>query len=257
LIRIFNGIVFAIYTKEGCGIIVKQLNLDSFSSKDIDIEINQYKILSGLKAYRAEFNRNRLYPYLAELVYLSSQLEEILARKPLMSLPLPKGIKNSIKDKNVFVEIVDNPIENKEYYFDLIEWALPKIKELIEEAYVFYNFVEENMIIHEVGMPPIFKNDGFLFINDNSHTVLQIHRFEYSVYSSTVKPFNSLKTSFVEIADALSFEGEEEIVKVNLVKKFGEKPSIATFLCKSEFDFPFDQTIFPIAKRKLLNYLTE
>jgi hypothetical protein len=236
---------------------VKQLNLDSFSSKDVDIEINQYKILSGLKDYRTEFNRNRLYPYLAELVYLSSQLEEILARKPILSLPLPKGIKTSAKDKNVFVEIVDKPIENKEYYFDLIEWALPKIKEVIDEAYIFYNFVEENMVIHEVGTPPIYKNDGFLFVADNSHTVLQIHRFEYSVYSSTAKPFSSLKTSFVEIADALNFDGEEEIVKVNLVKKLGEKPGIATFLCKSEFDFPFDQTIFPIAKRKLLNHLAE
>ncbi len=236
---------------------MKQLNLDSFSSKDADIEINQYKILSGLKEYRAEFNKNRLYPYLAELVYLSSQLEEILGRKALMNLPLPKGIKNGAKDKNVFVEIVDKPVENKEYYYDLIEWALPKIKEVIEEAYIFYNFVENNMMIQEVGTPPIYKNDGLLFVADNFHTVLQIHRYEYSVYSSTAKPFSSLKTTFVEIADALNFDGEEEIVKINLVKKYKEKPNIATFLCKCEFDFPFDQTIFPIAKRKLLNYLAE
>ena len=236
---------------------MKQLNLDSFSSKDADIELNQYKILSGLKNYRAEFNRNRLYPYLAELVYLSSQLEEILGRKGLVSIPLPKGIKNSDKEKNVFVEIVDKPVEVKEYYYDLIEWALPKIKEVIEEAYIFYNFVEESMLIHEVGTQPVYRNDGYLFVPDRSHTVLQIHRYEYSVYSSNAKPYSSLKTSFVEIADELNFDGEEEIVKINLVKKYKEKPNIATYLCTSEFDFPFDQTIFPIAKRKLLNHLAE
>lgn len=237
---------------------MKQLCLDSFSSKEADIEINQYKILSGLKNYRAEFNKNRLYPYLAELVYLTSQLEEILGKKGLINLPLPKGIKNGVKDKNVFVEIVDKPpVETKEYLFDLIEWALPKIKEVIEEAYIFYNFVEENMTIHEVGTKPILKNDGYLFVTDSAHTVLQIHRYEYSVYSSNAKPFSSLKTSFVEIADALTFEGEEEIVKVNLVKKYKDKPNIAAYICKCEFDFPFDQTIFPIAKRKLLNYLAE
>lgn len=244
-------------SKENPGDNMKQLNLGSFSSQEEDIEINQYKILSGLKEYRAEFNRNRLYPYLAELVYLSSQLEEILERKGLLSIPLPKGIKNSAKDKNIFVQIVDKPIENKEYCFDLIEWALPKIKEVIEEAYIFFNFVEESMIIHEVGTPPLYKNQGFLFVSDNSHTVLQIHRFEYSVYSSTAKPFSSLKTSFVEIADALNFDGEEEIVKVNLVKRYNEKPNIAAYICQSDFDFPFDQTIFPIAKRKLLNYLNK
>jgi hypothetical protein len=236
---------------------VKQLNLDSFNAKEADVEINQYKILSGLKLYRAEFNRNRLYPYLAELVFLTSQLEEIMGRKGLVNIPLPKGIKNGHKEKNVFVEIVDKPVDNKEYSFDLIEWALPKIKEVIDEAYIFYNFVEENMIIHEVGTKPLLKNDGFLFVSDNAHTVLQIHRFEYSVYSSTAKPFSSLKTSFVEIADAITFDGEEEIVKVNLVRKYNEKPNIATYICKTDFDFPFDQTIFPIAKRKLLNLLAE
>jgi hypothetical protein len=61
----------------------------------------------------------------------------------------------------------------------------------------------------------------------------------------------------VEIADALNFDGEEEIVKVNLVKRYNEKPNIAAYICQSDFDFPFDQTIFPIAKRKLLNYLNK
>jgi hypothetical protein len=236
---------------------VKQLNLDAFIYKEADIEINQYKILSGLKEYRAEFNKNKLYPYLAELVYLSSQLEEILDKKGQMNIPLPKGIKNAPKEKNVFVEIVEKPVENKEYFIELIEWSLPKIKEVIEEAYIFYNFVEENMTIHAVGTPPLFKNNGFLFVSDNAHNVLQIHRYEYSVYSSTAKPFSSLKTSYVEIGDALNFDGEEEIVKINMVKKYSEKPNIATYLCKSDYDFPFDQTIFPIAKRKLLNYLAE
>lgn len=236
---------------------MKQLNLDAFCSKEADIEINQYKILSGLKHYREEFNKNRLYPYLAELVYLASQLEDVVEKKGQLSIPLPKGIKNREKEKNVFVEIVDNPVDVKDYLFDLIEWALPLIKEVIEEAYVLYSFVEENMIIHEVGTIPIFKDNGFIFVPDNSHKVLQIHRYEYSLYSSDAKPFSSLQTSFVEIEDAIKFNGEEEIIKVNLVKKYMEKPNIAAYICENDYDFPFDETVFPIAKRKLLNYLAE
>jgi hypothetical protein len=213
--------------------------------------------LAGLKAYRHEFNKNRLYPHLAELVYLSSQLEEILDKKGNVSLPLPKGIKNHRDSKNIIIEIVDKPSDTKDYFYDLIDWALPQIKELIDEAYILYNFIEENMSIYEVGNKPLLKNDGFLFVSDCNNKVLQIHRYEYSIYSSTSKPFNSLKTTFLQIADALNFDGEEEIVKINMVRKYKEKQNIATYFCKCDFNFPFDQTIFPIAKRKLLNFLAE
>ena len=236
---------------------MKNLTLDSFCSKEADIEINQYKILSGLKHYREEFNRNRLYPYLTDLVNLSSQLEEVFEKRAQLTAPLPKGIKNGEKEKNVFVEIIENPVEVKDYLYDLIEWALPQIKQVIEEAYVFYNFVEDNMNVHEVGAVSEFKNNGFFFVPDNAHKVLQIHRYDYYLYSFDSKPFSSIQTCFVEIEEQLKFKGEEEIIKFNLVKKYKENPNVAAYICENEYDFPFEETIFPIAKRKLLSHLDE
>ncbi len=235
---------------------MKTLNLDSFISKETDIEINQYKILSGLKEYRSEFNLNKLYPSLSELVYLSAQLEEVFDKKNNISIPLPKGIKSKAKDKNIFIEIIEQPSEQKEYLYDLIRWSIPLIKNLIDEAYILYNFVEDNMEIFEVGVKPIFKNEGYLLVPDNVQEVLQIHRYECSIYSSDARPFHSLKTRFVHNSKQLNFSGAEEFLKLELVKKYKDKPNIATYLCNTDLDFPFDETIFPIAKRKLLDYLS-
>ncbi len=236
---------------------MKCLTIDSFVAKETDIELNQYKILSGLKEYRAEFNKNRLYPALSELVYLSSQLEEILERKGGIGLPLPKGIKNSHNEKNVFVELIDQAKEHKEYLFDLIDWSIPVIKSLIDEAYLVYNFVDENMTIEEVGISPILKNEGYILVSDAQHSVLHIHRYECSSYSSGETPFHSLKTRFVQTAPPLNFSSESEFVKIELVKKYRDKPNIATYLCNTELDFPFSETIFPVAKRKLLDFITD
>ena len=235
---------------------LKSLNLDSFVSKETDIEKNQYKILSGLKEYRLEFKQNKLYPSLSELVYLSSQLEDISDRKGTISIPLPKGIKSKSKDKNIFIEIVEQQKDQKEYLFDLINWAIPLIKNLIDEAYILYNFVEENMEIIEVGIRPVFKNEGYLLVPNNNQNVLKIFRYESSIYSSEARPFHSLKTRFVQNSKQLNFAGAEEFVKLELIKKYNEKPNIATYLCNTELDLPFDETIFPIAKRKLLDYLS-
>ncbi len=235
---------------------LKSLNLDSFISRETDIEKNQYRILSGLKEFRLEFNTNKLYPSLSELVYLSSQLEEITDRRGNLSIPLPKGIKGKKHDKNVFIEMVEQQNTQKDYLIDLINWTLPLIKDLIEEAYILYNYVEKNMEIIEVGIKPIFRNEGFLLVPNNSQKVLNIYRYQSSIYSSDVRPFQTLKTNFIQNSKPLNFSGAEEFVKLELIKKFSEKPSIATYLCNTELDFPFEETIFPIAKRKLLDYLS-
>lgn len=236
---------------------MKSLNIESFVTKETDIEINQYKILSGLKEYRTEFNLNCLYPSLSELVYLTSQLEEAIERKGNLSLPLPKGIKSKGKDKNLIVEIIEQTNEKKEFFYELMEWSLPKIKSLIDEAYVLYNFVYDNMTIEEVGTKPILNNEGYLFVPDKQHSILQIHRYECSTYSSGETPFHSLKTRFVQTVPGLNFASESEIVKIELVKRYHDKPNIAAYLCNTELDFPFHETIFPVAKRKLLDCITE
>ena len=245
------------FLQKSKGVEVKQLTIDSFISNETDVELNQYKILSLLKEYRSEFNRNKLYPALAELVYLSSQLEEILDKKSNLSLPLPKGIKNGISEKNVIIELIDQSTEHRDYLYDLIEWALPVIKNLIDEAYVLYNFVEDNMGIEQVGIPPLYKDEGYLFVPDNCLSLLQIYRFECSIYSPGNKPYHSLKTRFVQTSKSLNFSGSADFVKIELVKKYKDPPNIATYLCYINLDFPYTETIFPIAKRKLLNYISE
>ena len=235
---------------------MKRLSLQTFIPKEQDLEINQYKVLAGIRTYRAEFLKNKLYPSLAELVYLSSQLEEILNRKTGSSFPLPKGIKGySSKDKNIIVEIIEQSKERPEYLFSLIEWALPQIKEVIDEAYVLYDFVEHNMRITKVGVASRNKLEGYLMVPDNAASLLYIHRYDCIVYSTESKPFHSLKTTFVQTAKQLFYPGSAESIKLEIIKKYREHPGIATFLCEIDMELPYMETVFPIAKRKLLSYL--
>jgi hypothetical protein len=40
-----------------------------------------------------------------------------------------------------------------------------------------------------------------------------------------------------------------------LIAEHRELPNPATYLCQTELDFPFQETILPVAKRKLLRRL--
>ncbi len=236
---------------------MKQLQLNSFIASDKDIEINQYKILAGIKAYRNEFRRYKLYPSLAEIVYLSSQLEEIYEKKNGSTVHLPKSIKTGkMNDKSIIVEIVDKPAVKNDYFYDLIKWALPILRELIDEAYIIYDFAEANINIIEIGKMPEFKDHGYLFIPDNINSNLQILRFECPVYYGGSKPFYSLKTKFVQFDKLPIFTSSLEGVKQSILKKYAEKDDTAAYYCRTDLEFPIYETILPLVKRKLLSRLS-
>ena len=232
------------------------LSLENFITSDIDFEINQYKVLSGLKAYQLEFNKKRLYPSLTDLISLINHLQDILNQKNNLEVSFPKKIKEyDLKNKQVIFEKTEKINMNIEFLFKLIEWSLPKIKEVIEEGLAIHEFVENNLEVKQVGVIPIYKSEGYFLIPDNIESILQIHQFECSLLSSDKERYRALKTKFVKALENALIEKSPESIKIELIKEFDEFPNPATYICNTELDFPFSETIFPIAKRKLMAQL--
>jgi hypothetical protein len=231
------------------------LSLTTFISPDRDLEKSQYRILAGLKEYQKEFNKKRICPSLTELVNLVSLLEEILKQKKTLHKYFPKQIKGyDIENQKVLYETIEHITDDLKFYFKLIEWALPKVKQVIEEGIILYEFVENNIKIEEIGILPLYKNEGYFMINENDSKI-QIHRFECSLFSSDKEQYRTLKTQLLREVSLNSLEKTPEALKMELVREFKDLPNPATFFCDSELDFPFAESIFPIAKRKLMSKL--
>ncbi len=232
------------------------LRLENFISSEIDLELNQYRVLSGLKDYRLEFNKKRLYPSLTSLISLVNQLQDILKQKNNLDVSFPKKIKEyDLKNKKIIFDKTEKINTNIEFLFKLIEWSLPKIKEVIEEGLAIHEFVENNLEVKQVGVIPIYKNEGYFIIPDNIESILQIHQFECSLFSSDNENYRALKTKFIKALENALIEDSPESIKIELIKEFEILPNPATFICKTDLDFPFSETIFPIAKRKLMAQL--
>jgi hypothetical protein len=234
---------------------MKGLNLSAFISQDADLELNQYKVLGGLKEYLHEFNKKRLYPAFSDLVALVNQLTDIRNQKNNLEVSFPKQIKEyDLKNKIVIYDKTEEA-SNVEFLFDLIDWALPKIKEAIEEGVAIHEYVEENLKIENVGILPIHKSEGYFLVPDNKELLLQIHRFECSLFSSESDQYRALKTKYVRAIKKGMVKDSPESIKLELIHEFYDLPNPATFICETDLDFPFSNTIFPIAKRKLMAQL--
>lgn len=232
---------------------MKGLSLSTFMSLDTDFELNQYKVLGGLKEYLYEFNRKRLYPAFSDLVSLVNQLQDIRNQKNNLEVSFPKQIKEyDLKNKKVIYNTTEEAAPHVEFLFDLIDWAFPKIKEAIEEGVTIHEYVEENLKIENVGILPLHRSEGYFLVPDNKESLLQIHRFECSLFSSECDQYRALKTKYLKAIRKGEIKETPENIKLDLIHEFDDLPNPATFICATELDFPFSATIFPIAKRKLM-----
>lgn len=235
---------------------MERLTLDTFVGGEQDREKKQYVILNGLKQYREEFSHNRLYPSLAELIHLYEVLNGLMQEKNDFDSRLPQHIKEiDIENRRLLFESSgeDDPALNRA--LELIVWALPLLKDAIEEGVSIYNFMDEHIVIEEVGLLPVHKEAGYWFVPDIRGARLHLLRFEVTLFSSATERFPTLKTRLIESIEQVLIRKSPEALKLALIEKYHDLPNPATYLCDTDLDFPYAETFLPVAKRKLMGRL--
>jgi len=229
------------------------LSLNLFTKVQDDLEKRQYIILGELKKISTEFQYYKVYPHLSELIQLNNTLKEITNRLSDLRSKFPKRIgkvdwvNQTIEHEVVFVDGTDLAAVE-----DLIEWALPHIQSVIQEGISIHEFVEDDLKIEHVGILPNYREEGYFFLPDNRKQKLKLFRFEVSIFQSSEDQYRSLKTTFLKALKQGSAMLSPGSIKLDLIREVKELPNPATFSFDTRLDFSFQQTLLPVAKRKLM-----
>ncbi|MCX7797023.1 MAG: hypothetical protein N2249_00180 [Melioribacter sp.] len=237
---------------------MRNIMMQIFISSAEDSELSEYKLLATLKNFREQLHKNKLYPAFGELIELNNELNILLTeRNNYKSMISKKIVGIDIENQSLIYEYNTEELNEDKIskIFDFIEWALPKIKEVIDEGTAIYDFVESNIEIKEIGILPIYKDEGYFIIPSIAEKVTHIYKFLLSNIVTSDVPFKSMKTQFVESFKEDVTKIPPETIKLSLIKKYPELPNPATYNLETDVDFPFNETVLPIAKRKLMRYL--
>jgi hypothetical protein len=230
-----------------------RLSVESFLSAGSDIESAQYRILSALKSYSDDFNHNRLYPGLRELIELKSSLEHLVEEHTKFLGGLPHTIKKiDLQKAELEYEQMDLSCAPVDHVMGLIQWALDPIRKTVDEGAKIYDFVEENLSIKEVGILPLYHDEGYCFVPDNHGALLYVLSFHVTVYESGKDKYRSLTTRTIRSLELAGLHRPPESIKLELMEERHEFPNPATYVCETDLDFAFAETILPVAKRKLM-----
>ena len=229
------------------------LNLETFLTGPQDWEARQYLILQGLRDHYDRFSRNRLYPSLSELLELYVLLEGLVQKKGDIQNQLPQRLKEiDLENMKLIYEPVQGNDHDLEKAIELINWALPEIKKTLDEGMDIYNFVDDQITIEEVGIMPMYREEGYWFVPESRAARLHLLRYEVSLFTSAKERFRTLKTTLLESIEQATIARSLESIKLELIKKYNDLPNPATYVCETVLDFPYAETILPVAKRKLM-----
>lgn len=218
----------------------------------IDFEYKKYLLLAYLQQVKDNFQSNKLYPPLSELVTHYNNLLSIRDSREQMEAHFPKSL-SSIdleKFKLSYRKVVEDD-ELMEEVGRVVHYAIPKIKHLLKEGRGIYEFMEEQLELDEIGIRPIYDKEGYLMLRNPNQNDLLVYQFQVSLLQHADENYRMVKTTFSS-KESKSLARTVEQIKLDLCKRFKELPNPATFLISSKLHLPLRESFLPIAKRMLI-----
>jgi hypothetical protein len=236
---------------------MEKLSKDWLTQGLIDFEYKKYLLLGYLQTVKQSFGRVELYPFLADLVFHYRNLLAVKENKALIRESFPKEIslEEFKKLELSYREMVEDDSIMSELE-SIIEFAIPQIKDSLQEGSVIYEYVESNFEISPVGVTPLYANEGYLFVTQPPEKETKVYRYQVSIFEDSKEQLRSLNTQFVESVNKNPLNTYERI-KLDLIKRYKDLPNPAAFLVLSKLKVPFAETLMPVAKRLFVKHISQ
>ena len=236
---------------------MEKLSKDWITQGLIDFEYKKYLLMAYLQTVKSSFGKVELYPFLADLVFHYRNLHALKENKALLKDSFPKEL--SIEELKRLELSYREMIEDDSVMSELesiINFALPQIKDSLQEGSIIYEYVESQCEISPVGVTPLYAKEGYLFVTEPPEKETNIYRYQMSIFEGTQEQLRSLNTQFIERVEKNTLNTYERL-KLDLVRKFKDLPNPAAYLILARMKFPFVETLMPVAKRLFVKHISQ
>ena len=232
------------------------IDVKKLTSSNSDWETNQYTLLSRVKEWDSNFRKNRLYPHINDSIELHYKLAEILQENLESKWWLEREVGTRVNDERIIVyEKAQQVSEQLNHLVSFVEWALRINRPIMEEGLIIQEFIEDNLNVKPFTDEPNYRGKGYFSLTDNKKMVLNIYLYDLKWEWNDDEPDHSLNIKLVRSIPLTIVDSNEE----ELMREFLEysqplfKPM--AYIFKHDLDFPYEETIYPLAEEKLLSIL--
>ena len=234
---------------------MKTLTENWFIEGRIDLELKQYVFLDYLQSVKKDFDENKLYPTLPDLLFQLKDLEKFQSDFIKLSNNFPKALLG-IDFQNSKLVYPDSALKNEylEIIDQIINFSVPKLKTYIKKGEELLKYIQKDIDIKPIGIIPLYKKEGYLLLTIEGNKI--IFSYKYKILDVFKFDFESkIQTTFIKKFKKLNRNNNYETIKEKLTKEYVGIPNIATYLVETEKDYPIEETVIPLAKDKLMKIL--
>ena len=221
----------------------------------IDFEYKKYLLLAYLRDIDHCFKEDKLYPPFADLIQqhrniinLKFQIEQLEKSFPQALKDVDLGNMKLLYEKLQEDKIV-NELEN------IFEFAIPEMEKEIKKGVEIYEEVEQKLHVFSLGLIPLYKDDGYFLISDFHKKNILLYDYHFTIFANATEQFRAIKTNFVK-SYKLSIGNTYEKIKYDLIKADRSNPTPATFVVEFKENIPYRETLLPVAKRSLVQFIS-
>ena len=222
----------------------------------IDYEYKKYELLAYLQGIRKQFIKTKLYPHLSDLIEHYNNLLLLKSNKQKWLDEFPKDLDQinvELGEMHYIPKLTDEPLMQE--ISDIILFAQKEMRDTVNDGSEIYEYVESNVRISPIGLLPLRKSEGYIFLHQEPSKSYSIYRYSMTIFEESKEKYRGMNTKFIQ-SKTYSRYVTLESEKLKLAKKFSGLPNPAAYYITSTEKFPERETLFPIAKRYLIKHLS-
>lgn len=234
------------------------LDLKKLTSCGSDWESNQYKILIKVREWLLNFSKSKLFPSIEESIQLNLALEDLLRENIECKLWFDNEIGAKKVDERIVVYEKAHQIGHQlDKLLNFIDWALKLNKPVLEEGRIIKNFVEEELSVARISrVEKNYHGKGYFSLPDNKSGLLNIYLYEIIWDWSQENLYQRIHSNLVKSISQKVIHKPIEELMLNFIDYSQNLHEPVAYVFKTDLDFPYKETIFPIAEEKLLKLLS-
>ena len=221
----------------------------------IDFELQKYRLLAYLQEVKNCFNETKLYPQLSDIVFHYNNLVSFRQNKHFLQDRFPKKLDaiNMQRLEMVYEHMLaDNELMQE--LEQIIQYSLEEMKGTINEGAEIYEFVEKKLCIEPVGIMPLYKNEGYVFLRYANHSEVRIYNYTITLFEHKDARYKGIKMEYIDSRTKNLINTYEQI-KLDVIRSIRTLPNPAVYKMEFPLAIPFNETLLPVAKRVLVKHI--
>ncbi len=235
---------------------MKTLSETWFAEGYIDFELKRYTLLAYLQEVNKYFHQQKLYPQLADLIFHYNNLVSFRENKKYLQEKFPKQLTEiNLEQLELLYERMISDNELMEELENIINYSAKKMKSAITSGAEIYESVEVSLKIAPVGLIPLETNEGYMFLMNASQHQTFVYYYRITMFEKHDEKYRGIKTDFIDSwhKNLVNTYGN---IKSELIRNRKALPNPAVYSIETGINYPFEETLLPIAKRCLVRYIS-